>query len=474
MSRSRGWVAGGIALAVAGGCLALYQTGAAAVMVNWLAGVVQERHPRALEGLRFVPELQHAWYAVGALAAAWLCLSLRRTLERVALLLALVLLTLTWCPVLAAQGILFEPVTGVAAVTVSGLLAMMVGGTVRAGREARLQGYLAGRLTRRSFDRVLAAGDGRQLTGQREISAVTCQMLNHAALADEMKAEEMEDFSSSFLKVVAEFLVGQGGYLDECDVHRVRVLFGFPVEDANHAVTASRAALELRQRTSNLVREMEARWNRRAVIGCSVVSGKVTTGLFGFRDFEFFTAVGRVLEEGEALCRLNGELGSQILVNGGTLAASDEGLEVRLVAWPEGGSHVLRAPTHGAHELLGLKGGLPEVEMQARDAFEEGVVLLQRGDKAAARQAFQQALRPGVEDAVLNGFLRRAGGLSVVLEEMGGPLPEAADADAVVAVEETVVSEAAPVLATAAVEGPKPVESAKGKGSGKRRGKGRG
>ncbi len=417
MRRSERWLAGGIALLVVAGCGALYQTGAVTAMMTRLASELSERYPGLLAGLRPAPEsLQHAWYGLVALAAAGFGLSLRRSLERAAVLVALVFLTLSWCPVLAVQGLLFEPLTGTAAAVVSGLLAVMVGGSLRAERAARLRGYLAGRLTKAGFQRVLAAGDGRQLTGVRELTVLTCRMLNHPRLAGEMKPEELEDFSSSFVKTVAESLMAEGGYLDACDAAQVRVLFGFPVEDPNHAVTAARAALELRQHSAPLVREMEARWGQRAVLGTSVVTGSVTTGLFGFGDLEGFTAVGPLVRQGEALCWANEAVGSQTLVSQGTVDATAGSLEVRVVPLP--GSDPLAADPvlREAYELLALHGGLTESQVRAREAFTEGVTLLSQGAKAAALKAFQRAQVAGEEDAVLEGLVRRCGGLSTVLE----------------------------------------------------------
>jgi class 3 adenylate cyclase len=246
-------------------------------------------------------------------------------------------------------------------------------------------------------------------------------MLNHAALSREMEAEELEDFSSSFLKVVAEFLVSKGGYLDECDVHRVRVLFGFPNGDENHAVSAARAALELRQRAGNLVQELEHRWHKRAMIGAAISSGEVTTGLFGFREFEFFSAVGEALDFGEQLCLLNGEYGSVLLVSSETLAAAQDGLEVRPLEMIRRGEGTRMVEIY---ELLALKHGLTEEAAVARDAFWQGIILLRKGDAAGARKQFAKAAMEGVSDPTLSYFEAKVRGAEERVVEEAAVKPE--------------------------------------------------
>lgn len=392
------------AAVVVGGLFAFDQAGLGAPLERGVASVLKTW--LSTDSWTLYPGLKMGYITLAALIAAWFCLDLPHPSRRVGFLLGWVFLTLTLCPVLGLHGILFEPFTSVFAILISGLAALTLAGTAVERRRHELRRFFVGRLDTAGFHEVLRTGDGRQLTGRRQVSAVTCQMLNHAALSGEMEAEELEDFSSSFLKVVAEFLVSKGGYLDECDVHRVRVLFGFPNQDENHAVTASRAALELKQRAGNLAQELEHRWHKKPVIGVSISSGEVTTGLFGFREFEFFSAVGDALDFGDELCLLNARYGSGILVSSETLAASQEGLEVRPMDIIERGKPGQKVEVY---ELLALKHGLTEEAAVARDAFWQGVILLRKGEAAAARRYFEKAAIEGVPDAPLAFFAEKAG-----------------------------------------------------------------
>lgn len=408
---------------VAGGLVTLHRQGLMAPVEGWLQGGLSSLMRPPAGGWKVVRELQYLGCVLPTLAAAWFCLVLPHASRKLGFLLGLVFLTLTLTPVLALQGVAFEPFTGVLGALVVGLLVMLFGGTWGAQRRHLLRQYFVGRLSAAGFERVLKEGDGRQLSGRREVTALTCQLLNHPELAKEMEPSDLEDFSSSFLKVVAEFLVGSGAYLDECDVHRVRVLYGFPVDDPNHAVSAAKAALELRQRIVNLTQEMENRWHKKPVIGASLSSGEVVTGLFGFREFEFFSAVGGALEFGERLCELNAEYGSHLLISGATLAAAQGGLEVRPLEMVEMPGFTALTEVY---ELLALRHGLTEEQAVLRDAFWQGVILLRKGDEQGARKQFERAKQEGVVDGPLAYFCQMAGRSDGEVEQSAAPVAEAA------------------------------------------------
>jgi class 3 adenylate cyclase len=244
-----------------------------------------------------------------------------------------------------------------------------------------------------------------KLTGRREVTVVSCRVLNYPELGAELDAEEMEKLSSGFLKVVAEFLVTKGGYLDACNAEGVRVLFGFPMHDEQHAVHASRVALELRQRLVNLAQEIENRWHKTPRLGVALASGEMTCGLFGYRDFQFYSAVGESLDFSRRLCALNAVYGSHLLVSTRTHALVQQQMEMRpmeMVFAP----HIHQVSE--VYELIGEKGMLTDDEVKARDAFWQGVVNLRKGDYKKALESLNAAKLENRDDAPLRYFLERA------------------------------------------------------------------
>jgi hypothetical protein len=98
---------------------------------------------------------------------------------------------------------------------------------------------------------------------------------------------------------------------------------------------------------------------------------------------------------------LNGEYGSVLLVSSETLAAAQDGLEVRPLEMIRRGEGTRMVEIY---ELLALKHGLTEEAAVARDAFWQGIILLRKGDAAGARKQFAKAAMDGVSDPTLRYF----------------------------------------------------------------------
>ncbi len=316
----------------------------------------------------FLP-LQYFFYTVMAFISAWVCLELPRPFGRAAYLVGAVFLTLLLSPALWLSGLLFEPFSGAAAIILSGLCGMIIGGTETGQRRHILQRYFIGRISTDNFSKLITTQGPLDISGKRELTVLNCRILNYPDLSSQMEPHDLEHLSSLFLQATAEFLVERGGYLDSCNAEGVRVLFGMPVEDEDHAINGCRVALDLRQRLVNLEQEMENRWHRKPSFGVALASGPMSIGLFGFREFQFFSAVGEPTDFSRRLCSINLVYGSHLLVNARTFHLTNELMEMRPM-------EMVYAPrmhqVSEVYELLAEKGALNDHEMKARDAFWQG------------------------------------------------------------------------------------------------------
>lgn len=106
--------------------LALYHFGVFHQATEWIA----ERLPRYLvlpsEGMQISLPLQYSFYTLVAFSSAWLGLELPRVWQKYLYLLALSFLTCLLTPMLALNGVLFEPFSGVIASVFAGLLGVML------------------------------------------------------------------------------------------------------------------------------------------------------------------------------------------------------------------------------------------------------------------------------------------------------------------------------------------------------------
>ena len=355
--------------------------------------------------LRHVVPLQYAFYTFMAFFSAWVCTEMPRHSRKFGFVFGAAFLTLILSPALAFNGLLFEPFSGALAIIVAGLLGIALSSTEKGRRAHVLRPFFIGRISEDAFTQLATSKEPPELTGRRELTVLSCRVLNYSELGSELEAGEMEKLSSGFLKAVAELLISKGAYLDSCNEDGVRVLFGFPLHDEHHAATACQVALDLRQRLVNLTDEIEDRWHRRPLLGVALASGDMTCGLFGFSEFQFYGAVGESLEFSQRLCSLNVVYGSHVLLSARTFHLAKDAIEGRpmeMVSAPK--VHAISE----VYELLARKNGLSDEEKKARDAFWHGVVNLRKGDRKSALENFQQARIEGRDDAPLRYFTGRA------------------------------------------------------------------
>jgi len=355
--------------------------------------------------LQFYRPAQYAYYTVMAFVSAWVCLELPRNFSRIAFIGGAVFMTFLLAPALAFAGIIFEPFSGAAAILASGLAGSILGISEPGQRRHKLLRYFVGRLSTEKFQQMVTAKEAVDISGKKEITVLACRILNYPDLSSQMEPHDLEQMSSLFLQVTAEFLVARGAYLDACNAEGVRVFFGLPTEDPEHALHACRAALELRQRLINLEQEMQNRWHRKPFFGAALASGPMSIGLFGFREFQFYSAVGEAVDFSRRLASINLVYGSHVLMNARTFHLAQDQMEMRPM-------EMVYAPRmhqiSEVYELLAEKGSLSDEEIKARDAFWQGVISLRKGAYKEALQQLKTAQMEGREDAPLKYFLERA------------------------------------------------------------------
>ncbi|RBP40390.1 class 3 adenylate cyclase [Roseimicrobium gellanilyticum] len=351
--------------------------------------------------------LQYVFLAVMSFVTALVCIDLPRVFSKVAYLAGAVFLTLLLSPVMAFCGVLFEPISGTFAILFSGLAGLFLGSTEKGKRQHALLRYFAGRISTEKFNEIVNSKKPVELSGKKDLTVLSCRILNYPELSSQMEPQDLEQMGSLFLRAAAEFLVSKGAYLDSCNAEGVRVYFGMLEggADDSHAVNGCKAALELRQRLINLEQEIQNRWHRKPFFGVSLATGPMTTGLFGFSEFQFYSGVGESLDFSRRLCAINLIYGSHVLINSRTYSLTKEHMEARPM-------EMVYAPRmhqiSEVYELLAAKGSLSDEELKSRDAFWQGVVSLRKGSYPEAVAQLKKAKIEGREDAPLNYFLERA------------------------------------------------------------------
>lgn len=361
--------------------------------------------PQREGGLAYYEPAHFAYFAVIALVSTWICMELPRLFSRLAYLAAAIFLTVLLSVSLAYCGILFEPFSGIAAILLAGMFGLILGSTEEGQRQRKLHRFFAGRISSKKFQDIVHAKDAPDLSGKRELTVLTCRILNYPELSSQSEPRDLEQITTSFMETASSHLVSSGGYLDACNAEGVRVFFGMLEKSETHAVDACKTALELRQQLTSFEQDVLKRWNKKPVFGIAISTGPMTIGLYGSGTFQSFGAVGEALDFSRRLCSINLVYGSQVLLGARTFALTKEHFEARPM-------EMVYAPRmhqiSEVYELLSPKGALNDEEIKARDAFWQGVVSLRKGDYKEATLQLKKAHIDGREDGPLKYFLDRA------------------------------------------------------------------
>lgn len=341
-----------------------------------------------------------------AFGGAWVTIDIARIeLKIVVVSVAfLQVLSLTW--VLNLHQVFFPPFAPALAGVLSFGLGSLYSLSKSGGRKRRFQLMFGERVSKKSFNSLVNSNISLDFEGQTiEVSVLVCEIFNHLELMDALPPADYVTINNLFLSTGADFLVENGACLDECDGERLRVIFGAPLPDPDHAATACEAALELARRLEAVSRECEMKWRKGFDFRIGINSGEAVAAACGSRQLGAYRVSGDPVASALRLCAANRVYGSRILIGSGTLNLAPKAVEVR----PLELIHTRDARTlEEIYELIGMQNALSTDELGRRDSFWKGVIYYREQLLDEALDCFSAAINPGQDsDPPLELYIRR-------------------------------------------------------------------
>jgi adenylate cyclase len=334
--------------------------------------------------------LQYCLIVLLSFGIAWTTIDISRSSLKVLVALGALLELLTAMWVCHAFGVFFSPFPGLSALGLSFAAAFTYSRTEGGMRKRLIRGMFGERISQATFRRLLNSEQPLPLEGRRcAATVVVCEILNQETLAETLSVEDCVAINNAFLSNASDYLVEAGGYLDECDGETLRVVFGSPLADPDHARNACRAVLGLRERLDAVNGECERVWQQMFDFRLGVQSGEVIVAAYGSRRLSTFSVAGEPVEFARRLCTATPLYGSKILIGAGTYAAGESAIEVRPVDLVR--SHPNRSEPEEIYELLALKETLSAEERERRDWYWKAVILYRAGKWEESRELLQRA-----------------------------------------------------------------------------------
>ena len=139
---------------------------------------------------------------------------------------------------------------------------------------------------------VLANPDAVAASEKREVSVLMSDISGFSQLAERLEPERVVELLNVYLSAMTEVVDDHDGAIDEFIGDAVLVIFGAPLEMADHAARATACAVAMQARMAAVNEDLEARGLPRLEMTAAVNSGEVVVGTIGSETRAKYGVVG--------------------------------------------------------------------------------------------------------------------------------------------------------------------------------------
>ena len=165
----------------------------------------------------------------------------------------------------------------------------------------------------------LMKGDLRLGGETREVTTLFADIRGFTTLTESSPPEQVISSLNEWLEIAAAVIEDEGGVVDKYVGDEVMAVFGAPMAQADHAVRAVRAGLQLSEKTEALSRLRQARGDPPFSIGIGINTGPAVAGNTGSARRLNYTVLGTSVNIAARLC--SNAQGGELLVSERTYAA---------------------------------------------------------------------------------------------------------------------------------------------------------
>jgi len=152
----------------------------------------------------------------------------------------------------------------------------------------------------------------------REVTLLFTDLANFTALSERLSAEQTVEVLTGYFNAMTPLIHAQGGTVDKFIGDAVMAFWGAPLEDAQHAEHAVRAAIAMQRAMEPLAAQLQARGLPPIRMRIGLHTGRVVVGNVGSAQRFSYTAIGDAVNLASRLEGANKAFGSAILLSGAT------------------------------------------------------------------------------------------------------------------------------------------------------------
>ncbi len=165
----------------------------------------------------------------------------------------------------------------------------------------------------------------------QEVSVLFSDIRSFTTYSEGHTPEETVNILKEYLTAMVTVIVDNKGILDKFVGDEIMALFGTPVPLPNHALSACKVALEMREKMTELQNKWKSEGKESFEIGIGVNTGQAVVGNLGSEQIFDYTAIGDTINLGARLESINKEYDTakHIIISEFTLEHVQDQVEVR-------------------------------------------------------------------------------------------------------------------------------------------------
>ena len=236
---------------------------------------------------------------------------------------------------------------------------------------------------------------------RREISILFSDIRGFTTMSENLDPEALVRLLHDFLNPMSNIIINHGGTIDKYMGDAIMAEFGAPLIQADHALLACRAALEMTITLKNLNAQWQADGPSLLKIGVGVNSGPVAVGNMGSDRLFDYTAIGDNVNLASRLEGLNKYYGTSILISQSTADLLGDSFILREVDRVQVKG---KAQAAGIFEVFG-EGEPAPILIRFLESYHRGLALYREQRWPESLAAFTAALEVYPEDHAARRYL---------------------------------------------------------------------
>jgi adenylate cyclase len=253
------------------------------------------------------------------------------------------------------------------------------------------------------IEQMMASNKLPALGGEmRHVTVFFSDVAGFSSIAEKLAPDELVQLMNEYLSAMTQIIEDCGGYVDKYFGDSIVAVFGAPVNDADHARHAVRAALQCRTRLEELNRTTAAFQGHRLSHRIGLNSGEALVGNIGSRRRFNYTVMSDAVNLASRLEGANKYFATSIIASETTVALTGEAF-----AWRELDAIRVQGRVHPVKidEPLAEAGHLTPEQARIAGIYADGLARWRERDFTAAAACFAQI---AADDPPAALFLKRA------------------------------------------------------------------